>query len=142
MPNSIHQLSRELAWEFDTAELPQPTAEALARRLTQTDVLVNFNKHRARWWIGPINEAPFPRPAPSQCIAGLLVSNRDDSEAHRILHILQHRLGFYEISAARHATLWWITTAKQSNPIPIATYARDMLLANPASQEATVLLAP
>ena len=132
----LRDLRREVCWEFDA----EGDVEATAARLLRTDVLVNQNKCRARWWRGPLEAADAAAPAgaalPAAC---LLVEARDDPELPAMQRVLSARLGFAGLRVLRHATLWLVVGTAGTDGPELARRAARMLLVNPHGQLGTVL---
>ncbi|GEM_PF-1865063 len=132
---ALLELRREVCWGFDIAS----DVEAAVDRLLRTDVLVNQNKHRVRWWAGDLELAPSVNGAGLLHAASVLVESRDDPDVPAMQQLLSRRLGFADLRVVRHGTLWHVVTADGGSSATLARHAIDALLANPHGQIATLL---
>ncbi|MCL4544798.1 MAG: hypothetical protein M1118_09430 [Chloroflexi bacterium] len=137
--SGLEDLLREIGWEFETDLTDEDELAKLAERLTHTDVLVNYNKHRVRWIQGGLQTASRPSGAPLQRVAGILVTDLTDGETGKAEHILQARLGFAGVHVVRRSTLWWVVAYPDASPLQVAQHARDQLLVNAQSQRSCIL---
>ena len=132
----VEELRREVCWSFD---IQQPgdvpvTPQAVAERLLSIDVLVNYNKHRGRWWLGGLELAAPASDGTGQAWGRLLVEDRDDPEPARMQRILTTRLGFSGVHVRRHGTLWSIGVAAGSDAVRVTEAAAQRLLTNSHGQ--------
>jgi hypothetical protein len=134
--HDLADLRREVCWGMDIAAgIP---ADPMAERLLTTDVLVNYNKHRGRWWLGSLEAVPAVEEAPARW-GRLLVEDRDDPEPARMQRVLTARLGFAGVGVLRRATLWSIGVPAGLDVARVAQGAADLLLTNPHGQIARVI---
>ena len=132
----LQDLRREMCWGFDldATDAPQVAAE----RLLNIDVLVNYNKHRGRWWRGTLEAAPESGLTAVRW-GRIIVEDRDDPEPDRMQRVLTSRLGLTGVRVRRHATLWSLAFAPTADAARLAQMAADVLLANRHGQIATVV---
>jgi hypothetical protein len=135
----MQDLRREVCWTFDVADDQAP--QAVAERLMATDVLVNYNKHRARWWSGTMDAASPPEQPPGLQWGLLLVEDRDDPAPMQMQRVLTTRLGFTGLRVSRRATLWSIGVTIGAPASQVTERAARLLLVNPHGQIGDVLLA-
>jgi hypothetical protein len=132
-------LRREVCWTFDVADDRAP--QGVAERLRATDVLVNYNKHRARWWFGDLDAAAPPEQPPGLQWGLLLVEDRDDPEPARMQRVLTTRLAFTGIQVLRHATLWSLGVTVGTLTAEVTEHAAHLLLLNPHGQIGGAIMA-
>lgn len=136
----LADLQREQGWSFDADNVEASDAEQIATRLLTADVIVNQNKHRARWWLGTLEQAVEQERALDDSVACLLVETRDDPDIPALQRLLTARLGFKGLRVVRHATLWWVGGAAPAEPPEVAKQAASGLLVNVHGQTVTVLV--
>ncbi|HEY8742010.1 MAG TPA: hypothetical protein VIU62_02860 [Chloroflexota bacterium] len=134
--NDVQELRREVCWSFDVQEpgVSPATPQAVAERLLSTDVLVNYNKHRGRWWHGGLDRAAPADDGSAHAWGRLLVEDRDDPEPVRMQRILTTRLGLSGIFVRRHGTLWSVGAVVGSDVVRLTNAAAHLLLTNPHGQ--------
>lgn len=132
----LQDLRREVCWGFDLDEADDPYVAA--ERLLSIDVLVNYNKHRGRWWWGALEAAPA-NDATAFRWGQLIVEDRDDPEPDRMQRILTERLGITGLRVLRRATLWSLACVTADDAARLAQSAAELLLANRHGQRATLL---
>lgn len=137
----LTDIRREMCWSFDVDDSSVP--ERVAERLIASDVLVNYNKHRARWWLGSLEGDPaaLPQPDSAEPEGRLLVGDRDDPEPARMQRILTTRLGFSGLEVLRRATLWSISVLAGADVAQATQDAARLLLVNPHGQVAQLITA-
>jgi hypothetical protein len=135
----LQDLRREVCWTFEVADDRAP--QDVAERLMATDVLVNYNKHRARWWVGALDAAAPPEQPPGLQWGLLLVEDRDDPAPPQMQRVLTTRLGFTGLRVLRRATLWSIGVSVGAPPGQVTERAARLLLVNPHGQIGDALLA-
>jgi hypothetical protein len=132
------ELRREVCWGCDVED--PAVADAVAGRLLTADVLVNHNKHRGRWWRGPLEAIGSPEaPGGNMRWGGLLVEERDDPEIPRMQALLGRRLGFVGIGIARHGTVWWAGLPVGGDVVGAMERAAELLLVNSHGQTARLV---
>ncbi|MGI8913581.1 MAG: hypothetical protein ACR2JY_07330 [Chloroflexota bacterium] len=131
------ELRREVCWGFEVGDAG--AAQDVADRLLATDVLVNYNKHRGRWWAGELAAAQPPQPSVTRQWGALLVADRADPEPGQMQRLLTTRLGFHALRVRERATLWSIGVAGDEDANQVAQRAARLLLANPHGQVARLL---
>lgn len=131
------ELRREVCWSFDVEGTQNP--QDVASRLLATDLLVNFNKHRGRWWFGSLDAASPPEQLPTFHWGRLLVEDRDDPAPGQMQQVLTTRLGFAGVRVLRHATLWSVGVGIGAQPNLCTERAAQLLLLNPHGQTGSVL---
>lgn len=134
----LGSLRREVCWEFETDDDTAP--EDLASRLLTADVLVNYNKHRGRWWLGTLEACPESA-ANERALrwAALLVEDRDNAEPARMQRLLTGRLGFSALRVRRNGTLWWTGVDPSADAGAVADRTAATLLVNRHGQRGRVL---
>lgn len=134
--SGLQDVRREVCWSFalDGTAAPQLVAE----RLLGIDVLVNYNKHRGRWWRGALEAVPAGD-ASAYRWGRLLVADRDDQEPARMQRILTARLGLAGLHVRRHATLWSLAFPPADDAARLTQAAAELLLANRHGQVAAVI---
>ncbi len=133
---TLDGLAREVCWTVTSREL---SAEACAQRLMNVDVIVNRNKHRARWWLGALEQAPLlPGERDGQRTALLLVESYEAAEVPWLQHILSERLRLAGVNVERQATLWHVRALAGTSASEVAMQAASALLANPHAQRASL----
>ena len=137
--HDLLDLRREECWGFavDDGNTPQIIAE----RLLATDILVNYNKHRGRWWEGPLAAAAPGDESPTQHWGRLLVEDRDDPQPAHMQQMLTARLGYTGIRVLRRATLWSVGVAAGADVARVTQRAADLLLVNTHGQLAQLVSA-
>jgi hypothetical protein len=132
----LQDLRREVCWGFDLDETDHP--QVIAERLLNVDVLVNYNKHRGRWWRGELEAAPVTEAVAARW-GRIIVEDRDDPEPASMQRVLTSRLRLTGLRVARHATLWSLAFAAGDDADRRTQEAARLLLANRHGQRATLL---
>ena len=136
----VEELRREVCWSFDIQQFGDAAApQAVAERLLSTDVLVNYNKHRGRWWLGGLELAAPTGDGTAHVWGRLLVAERDDPEPARMQRILTTRLGFSGVQVRRHGTLWSVGVAAGDDAQRVTRAAAQRLLTNPHGQTSEII---
>ncbi|HEV7216144.1 MAG TPA: hypothetical protein VGP33_13600 [Chloroflexota bacterium] len=132
----LQDVRREVCWGFDLDETEAP--QIAAERLLNVDVLVNYNKHRGRWWRGELDAAPMGE-AVALRWGRAIVEDRDDPEPASMQRVLTARLRLTGLRVVRHATLWSLAYASTDDVDRRTQDAVRLLLANRHGQRATLL---
>ena len=132
----LQDVRREVCWAFDLNETEAP--HVAAERLLTVDVLVNYNKHRGRWWRGELETAPTGDAMAARW-GRIIVEDREDPEPDRMQRVLTSRLRLTGLRVVRHATLWSLAFAAGDDADRRTQEAVRLLLANRHGQRATLL---